>query len=154
MTNMSKRYTRFINIHKMSNACVSSFCRYIKWLNEWYTMYVKNSNFLFKSMFLRKNGRTEKNWNSFAAAPSEKQAPPYWSDSLQNFNNCSAIYFKKDLNGYMHSSSDAHHLIKKKSTPSKISHFPSTGGEVLPHPLTLFGKPWSVRYPGFFLAYC
>ena len=26
-----------------------------------YTMYVKNFNCLFKSMFLRKNGRTEKN---------------------------------------------------------------------------------------------
>ena len=38
-------------------------------------MYVKNFNFLFKSMFLRKNGRIEKNWNSFAAAPPEKQAP-------------------------------------------------------------------------------
>ena len=54
-----------------------------------YTMYVKNFNCLFKSMFLRKNGRTEKNWNSFAAAPSEKQALRYWIDSFQNFNNFS-----------------------------------------------------------------
>ena len=38
-------------------------------------MYVKNFNFLFKSMFLRKIGQIEKNWNSFAAAPPEKQAP-------------------------------------------------------------------------------
>ena len=69
-------------------------------INEWYTMYVKNFNFLFKSMFLRKNGRIEKNWNSFAAATPEKQAPPYWSDSLQNFNNFSAptyYFFKKKL---------------------------------------------------------
>ena len=47
-------------------------------------MYVKNFNFLLKSMFLRKN------WNSSAAAPLETQAPRYWSDSLQNFNNCVA----------------------------------------------------------------
>ena len=48
----------------------------------------KISNFLFKSMFLRKNSRIEKK-NSFVAASPEKQAPnPYWSDSLQNFNNC------------------------------------------------------------------
>ena len=40
-----------------------------------HTMYVKNFNFLFKSMFLRKNCRTEKNWNSFAASPPEKQTP-------------------------------------------------------------------------------
>ena len=37
-------------------------------------MYVKNFGFLFQSMFLRKNGRIE-NWNSFAGAPPEKQAP-------------------------------------------------------------------------------
>ena len=54
-------------------------------------MYVKNFNFLFKSIFLRKNGRIEKNWNSFAAAFLEKQAPsPSWLDYLQNFKNCSA----------------------------------------------------------------
>ena len=53
-------------------------------------MYVKNFNFLLKSMFLRKNGLVEKNWNSSAAAPLETQAPRYWSDSLQNFNNCVA----------------------------------------------------------------
>ena len=75
MTNVGKRLTRFTNIYKMSNACASSFGRYIKWLNEWYTMYVKNFNFLFKSMFLRKTGQTETNWKSFAAAPPEKQAP-------------------------------------------------------------------------------
>ena len=38
-------------------------------------MHVKNFNFLFKSMFLRKNCQIEKNWNSFAAAPLEKQSP-------------------------------------------------------------------------------
>ena len=36
-------------------------------------MGVKNFNFLFKSMFLRKNGRIEINLNPFAAAPPEKQ---------------------------------------------------------------------------------
>ena len=41
------------------------------------------------------------------------------------------FYFKKGLNGQMHSPSDAHHLIKK-STPSKISHSPSTRGEFSP----------------------
>ena len=75
MTNVGKRFARYTNIHKMSNACASSFVRYIKWLNEWYRMYVKNFNFLFKSKFLRKNSRIEKNWNSFAAATPEKQAP-------------------------------------------------------------------------------
>ena len=52
---------RFTDIHNMSNACASSFGRYIQWLDELYTMYEKNFNFLFKSMFLRKNGRIEKN---------------------------------------------------------------------------------------------
>ena len=61
MNNYGKRFTRFTNIHKMSNACASSFGRYIKLLNEWYTIYVTNFNFLFKSMFLRRNGRIEKN---------------------------------------------------------------------------------------------
>ena len=75
MTNAGKRFTRFTNIHKTSNACGSSFGRYIKWLNERSTMYVKNFNFLFKLMFLRKNGRIEKNRNSFAAATAEKQTP-------------------------------------------------------------------------------
>ena len=46
----------------------------------------------------------------------------------------------------------SHHLIKN-STPSKISHSPSTRGDFLPHPLMLFGKSWSVTYPVFFLAY-
>ena len=63
----------------------SSFGRYIKWLTQWYTMYVKSFYFLFKLMFLRKNCRIEKNWNSFAAAPQEKKKkilplpppPPY-----------------------------------------------------------------------------
>ena len=63
----------------------SSFGRYIKWLTQWYTMYVKSFYFLFKLMFLRKNCRIEKNWNSFAAAPQEKKnkilplppPPPY-----------------------------------------------------------------------------
>ena len=44
-------------------------------------------------MFLRKNGRIEKNSNSFAAAHPEKQAPPppsYRPDSPQNFSNCIA----------------------------------------------------------------
>ena len=60
MTNMGKRFARFLNILKMSNAYASSFGRYIKWLNEWYTMSVKNFHFLFKSMFLKNNGRIEK----------------------------------------------------------------------------------------------
>ena len=38
-------------------------------------MYMKNFNFLFKSMFLRKNSRIKKNRNSFVAAPPEKGAP-------------------------------------------------------------------------------
>ena len=38
-------------------------------------MYVNNFNILFKSMLLRKNGRIEKNWNLFAAAHPQKQAP-------------------------------------------------------------------------------
>ena len=75
MTNVSKRFTRFTNIHKMGNASVSSFGRYIKWLNERHTMYVNNFNILFKSMLLKKNGQIEKNWNLFAAAPPQKQAP-------------------------------------------------------------------------------
>ena len=45
-----------------------------KHLNKRYTMYVKNFNFFFKSMFLRKNSRIEKK-NSFAAASPEKQPP-------------------------------------------------------------------------------
>ena len=49
------------------------------------------------------------------------------------------VYFEKGLNGQMHSSKDAHHLIRK-STPSKISYSPSTR-VFSPHPLTLFGKP-------------
>ena len=36
-------------------------------------MGVKNFNFLFKSIFLRKNGRIERNLNPFGAAPPEKQ---------------------------------------------------------------------------------
>ena len=44
-----------------------------------------------------------------------------------------AFYFEKGLNGQMHSSSDAHHLIRK-STFSKISYYPSTGGGVSPTP--------------------
>ena len=96
MANVGKRFTRFTNIHKMSNACACSFGRYIKWLNEWYTMYEKNFNFLFKSMFLRKNGRIEKNWNSFAKALPEKQATLI----DQTFSNCSAptYYFFKKIN--------------------------------------------------------
>ena len=81
--------------------------------------------------------------------PLTDQTPSRISTIVQQFTEW-CFYIKKDLNGYMHYSSDAHHLIKKKFTPSKISHCPSTGGEVLPHPLTLFGKPWSVTYPGFF----
>ena len=73
------RFTRFTKIHKMmNNAFASSFGNYIKWLNKWYTMYVKTFNFLYKLMFLTKNGWTENNWNSFAAASLEKQAPIYW----------------------------------------------------------------------------
>ena len=47
-------------------------------------------------MFSGKNDRTEKNWNSFAAAAPEKKNP-YWKDSLQSFNHFSVrIYqFKK-----------------------------------------------------------
>ena len=41
------------------------------------------------------------------------------------------FYFEKGLNGQIHSSSDVHRLIKK-STPSKISHYPSTRGDFLP----------------------
>ena len=37
-------------------------------------------------MFLRKNDQIEKNWNSFAEAPPEKQSPPYWSDFQQLFS--------------------------------------------------------------------
>ena len=63
------------------------------------------------------------------------------------------FYLEKGLNGQMHSSSDAHHLIKK-STPSRISHSPSTRGVGLsPHPLTLFGKPWNPDTSRGFLAY-
>ena len=59
-------------------------------------MYEKNFNFLFKSMFLRKNGRIEKNWNSFAKALPEKQATLI----DQTFSNCSAptYYFFKKIN--------------------------------------------------------
>ena len=35
------------------------------------------------------------------------------------------FYFEKDLNGQMHPSSDAHHLIKK-STSNKVPYLPST----------------------------
>ena len=49
-------------------------------------MYEKNINFLFKSMFLRKNGRIEQCWNLFVAASAEKQA--LLIDQI--FNNCSA----------------------------------------------------------------
>ena len=63
------------------------------------------------------------------------------------------FYFVKGLNGQMHSSSDAHHLIKI-STSSKISHSPSTtgglGGILSTHPLTLRGKPWSGISRGVF----
>ena len=41
----------------------------------------------------------------------------------------------------------------KKVHPSKIFHFSSTRGIFSSHPLTLFGKPWSVTYLGLFLAY-
>ena len=59
---------------------------------QWYKMYVKKFYVLIKLMFLRKNGGIEKNWNSFEAAPPEKNKPPpfYPSGSLQNFNNSSA----------------------------------------------------------------
>ena len=59
------------------------------------------------------------------------------------------FYFDKKLNGQMHASSDTHQLIKK-STLSKISYFPPLAGIYSPHPLTLFGKPWSMIYPGSF----
>ena len=49
------------------------------------------------------------------------------------------FYFEKDLNGYMHSSSDAHHLTKI-FTPSKISHSPSTTWVFLPPPLNTIWK--------------
>ena len=48
------------------------------------------------------------------------------------------FYFEKGLNGQMHSSSDAHHLIRK-STPSKISYSPSTRG-LFPPPLNAIWK--------------
>ena len=90
MTSVGKRFTTFTNIYKMSNACASSSCRYKKSLNEWYTMYVKNFNFLFKSMFLRKNGQTEKeiklNFSSSLRKTSPhfiKQTPPRTSTIVQ-----------------------------------------------------------------------
>ena len=49
-------------------------------------MYVKNLNFLFKSMLLRKNGRIENIWNSFAAAAPEKQAPSSYPEFQQLFS--------------------------------------------------------------------
>ena len=77
MTNVG-RFTRFTKIHKMKNAFASSFGNYIEWLNKWYTMHLKTFNFLYKLMLLTKNGWIENNWNSFAAASLEKQAPIYW----------------------------------------------------------------------------
>ena len=50
-----------------------------------------------------------------------------------------AFYFKKGLNGHIHSSSDAPHLIKK-STPCKTSHSPSTRGAFLLLPLNATWK--------------
>ena len=52
-------------------------------------MYDKNFNVLFKSMFLRKNGRIEKKKNPYAEAPPEKQTPLI----DQTFNNCSATTY-------------------------------------------------------------
>ena len=43
------------------------------------------------------------------------------------------FYFEKGLNDQMHCSSDAQYLIKQ-STPSKISHCPSTRGIFSPTP--------------------
>ena len=40
------------------------------------------------------------------------------------------FYFEKGLNGQIHSSSDAQHLLKK-SIPSKISHSASTRWDFL-----------------------
>ena len=45
------------------------------------------------------------------------------------------FYLEKGLNGQMHSSSDAHHLIKK-STPSKFPIPPPLGVGVSPPPPT------------------
>ena len=93
MTNVVKRFTGFTNIHKMSNAWASSFGRYIKWLSEWYTMYEENFNFLFKSMFSRKNSGTDKNWDSFVAAPPEKKAPLI--DQTLNISSAPTYHLKK-----------------------------------------------------------
>ena len=60
------------------------------------------------------------------------------------------FYLEEGLNGQMHSSSDAHHLIKK-STPSKISHSPSSrGGVSPPTPEHYLKNPDTLTYPGFF----
>ena len=64
----------YTNIHKKSNVCADSFGRYIKWL-IYYTMYEKCFYFWFKFMFLRKNGISEKNWNSFPLASRKKNKP-------------------------------------------------------------------------------
>ena len=49
-------------------------------------MYEKCFYFLFKFIFLRKNGISEKNWNSFPLAHWKKTSP-------MHFNNCSAPPF-------------------------------------------------------------
>ena len=58
-------------------------------------MHVKNFNFLFKSMFLRKTGQIETNWNSFAVVPPEKQALPI-TDQIPSGN--STIFQPQPIN--------------------------------------------------------
>ena len=122
MPNFGKWFRRFTNIYKMSNAYASSFGRYIKWLNKWYTIYEKNVNFLFKLTFLRKSGRIEKNWNSFAEASPEKQTLLI----NQTFNNCSAptYYFLfKKIDLHLISKREAH-KTKHSIVPRVALHIP------------------------------
>ena len=73
---MGKRFTRFRNIHKMSNACTSSFGRYIhKIIKRMIHNVCEKFQFFIWINVFKKNGRAEKNWNLFAVTPSEKQAP-------------------------------------------------------------------------------
>ena len=64
-------------------------------------MYVKNSNFYLNQCFQEKSCQIEKNWNSFAAAPPEKQAPSLLvrlpRDFQQLFSPKLLIFFKKTI---------------------------------------------------------
>ena len=59
------------NIHRMSNACASSFGRYIKWL-LYCAVYEKTFYFLFKLVFLRKKVDLKKIEAHFPKPPLEK----------------------------------------------------------------------------------